>query len=77
MLRHNAVQEKLNITPEGFVQIPEILEHRFVRGKFTLDDIKRVVDNNDKQRFYIRNNENGILEIRANQGHSISVIYNI
>ncbi|KAH1019812.1 hypothetical protein HUJ04_009575 [Dendroctonus ponderosae] len=38
----------------------------------TVEDIKRVVDSSDKQRFSLRV-FNGVLEICANQGHSIQV----
>jgi len=41
--------------------------------QYTIDDIKRVVKNNNKQRFTLQSN-NGILEIKANQGHSIAKI---
>lgn len=40
---------------------------------YTIDDIKRIVENNNKQRFTL-NTINGIIEIKANQGHSISKI---
>lgn len=40
---------------------------------YTIDDIKRVVNNNEKQRFTL-SISNGILEIKANQGHTISEI---
>lgn len=74
LLRHKAVEEGLHISSEGFVLMNQILEHKYLRGKYTLEDIKKVVNNNNKQRFCIRRNDtNGLLEIRANQGHSISV----
>lgn len=38
-------------------------------------DIERVVENNDKQRFKLRwNTKNNILEIKANQGHTITKV---
>lgn len=41
---------------------------------YTLEDIRRVVTTNDKQRFKIRPHpEDGRLQIRANQGHSVQV----
>lgn len=39
-------------------------------NQYTLDDIKRIVEKNNKQRFSLEI-INGILEIKANQGHSI------
>jgi len=70
-LRHGAVKEGLNIKPNGFLAVNELL-NKSLRN-YTIDDIKRVVNNNNKQRFTL-NITNGILEIKANQGHSISRI---
>jgi len=38
--------------------------------KYTVEDVRRVVENNDKQRFRLEH-KNGVLCIRANQGHSV------
>lgn len=41
---------------------------------FSLEDVERVVATNDKQRFKLRPHpEDGRLQIRANQGHSVQV----
>lgn len=71
LLRHGAIKECLNIKPDGFVAVNEVL--RKLPCHYTLDDIKKVVETNNKQRFTLKTN-NGILEIKANQGHSISKI---
>lgn len=71
LLRHSALKEKLNISTEGFLSVHELLRHPQLKN-VTVTDIKRVVENNDKQRFTLRLN-NGVLEIRANQGHSLTV----
>lgn len=68
MLRHGAVKEGLNIKSNGFIKVDELLNKSLCN--YTVDDIKRVVKNNNKQRFTLDNN-NGVLEIKANQGHSI------
>ncbi|XP_071441350.1 tRNA 2'-phosphotransferase 1 [Hetaerina americana] len=73
LLRHGARKENLNISDEGFVSVSSVLNHKSFR-KYTFSDIQRVVDQNDKQRFSIRRNPtNNEFEIKANQGHSISV----
>ena len=70
LLRHGAMKEGLNIKPNGFVVVDELLSKLY---HYTIDDIKRVVENNNKQRFTL-DTFNGILEIKANQGHSIPKI---
>ena len=58
----------------GFLSIDEILEHNHFKYKLnaTKDKIYKVVNNNDKKRFEIFN-ENGIEKIKAVQGHSVQV----
>lgn len=73
LLRHAAAKEGLSLDSEGFIPVTEILNHRQLKGKYTLDDVRRVVANNDKQRFFLREKQ-GVVEIRANQGHSLKVI---
>ncbi|GLV37168.1 tRNA 2'-phosphotransferase [Carabus blaptoides fortunei] len=73
LLRHGAVKESLPINPDGFINVQTILQHRSLRGKCSVEDIKRIVVNNDKQRFALRSSDN-VLEIRANQGHSVKEI---
>ncbi|XP_016894922.1 tRNA 2'-phosphotransferase 1 [Cynoglossus semilaevis] len=72
-LRHGAGQMGLNMGEDGFVSVDELLAHPQFRS-YSLEDIKRVVATNDKQRFKLYPNpENGLLQIRANQGHSVLV----
>lgn len=73
LLRHGAVKEKLNIDSEGFVNVEEILNTKNFNRKYVLDDIVRVVETNDKKRFDLRT-FNGVLKIRAVQGHTLKVV---
>ena len=74
LLRHGAVKEKLNIDQTGYININELLNHnRLKTNKVTLDDIRRIVGNNDKKRFSIVEKEGEIM-ICANQGHSIKTV---
>ncbi|RVE67380.1 hypothetical protein OJAV_G00102170 [Oryzias javanicus] len=58
---------------DGFLFVEDLLANPQFNS-YTLEDVERVVATNDKQRFKLRSNpENGRLEIRANQGHSIQV----
>lgn len=70
LLRHAAVKKGLNIRPDGFVTVQEILKEI---PECTVDDIKRVVENNNKQRFTLES-FNHVLMIKANQGHTISQV---
>lgn len=87
-LRHQALAIGLTILPDGYVPVDEILSstHPKLKGA-TLEEIRRVVENNDKQRFRLdykqrsdfygptdANADERILCIRANQGHSIDLI---
>ncbi|XP_045452099.1 tRNA 2'-phosphotransferase 1 [Melitaea cinxia] len=74
LLRHGATKECLNISSDGYISVREILQHRSLRGRYNKEDIERVVATNSKQRFKLRfNNSTNILEIKANQGHSIQI----
>ena len=42
--------------------------------RYSEDDVRRVVDNNDKKRFALRNDPTtNRLQVRANQGHTVEV----
>lgn len=66
------MKEKLPIQTNGYINLDVLLAHKSLNGKCNIEDIKRIVANNNKQRFTL-NNHNGVLEIRANQGHSLQV----
>ncbi|CAG5990237.1 unnamed protein product [Menidia menidia] len=58
---------------DGFLFVDDLLANPQF-SKYTLEDVQRVVATNDKQRFKLRSHpENGRLQIRANQGHSLQV----
>ena len=59
----------------GFVNCTAIICLPRFQG-YTIDDIKKVCELNTKQRFCIRDHPHkaNILQIRANQGHSISTV---
>lgn len=56
----------------GFVLVSQILNTKNFTG-FTEDDIRRVVNENEKQRCTLIEAPSGTLRIRANQGHSGTV----
>ncbi|KAJ7307362.1 hypothetical protein JRQ81_009375 [Phrynocephalus forsythii] len=72
-LRHGADQLGLAMGPDGFVDVAEVLRLPQFRP-WSLDDVQRVVETNDKQRFSLRPHPSGgHPQIRANQGHSLQV----
>ncbi|XP_052270006.1 uncharacterized protein LOC127871281 isoform X5 [Dreissena polymorpha] len=74
ILRHNADKFNLNLLQGGFIYVDEILHKVPKLRNYTQEDVKRVVDSNDKQRFALQpHRESGRLMIRANQGHTMQV----
>ncbi|XP_043283797.1 tRNA 2'-phosphotransferase 1 [Venturia canescens] len=70
-LRHGAFEAKIVIKPDGYTNVIELLKNHL--PGYHLDDIKRVVSNDNKQRFAL-SDQSGVLEIKANQGHSIKEV---
>lgn len=79
LLRHGALKEKLPIDSNGYVPVAVLLGHNRLKShKCTVEDIHRIVDNNDKKRFHIEQRSGPDAQpqelICATQGHSISEI---
>jgi len=80
LLRHSAQENQISIDQQGWMLMSDALE--FINkvdeddpwegGPVTLDDVRAVVSNSDKQRFAIW--ERAPLMIRASQGHSMQGI---
>lgn len=63
----------MSMSADGFVYVEDLLAHQQFRS-FSVEDVQRVVANNDKQRFKLQTHpDDGRLQIRANQGHSVQV----
>ncbi|XP_072102161.1 tRNA 2'-phosphotransferase 1-like isoform X4 [Mobula birostris] len=72
-LRHGATQLGLELQKDGFLPVDAILRHPQFR-RYTVQDVQRVVDTNDKRRFTLHTDPaTGSLKIRANQGHTLQV----
>ena len=73
-LRHGAVDHKINIRPDGFVYLDELLK----KGKLkaSVEKILGIVENNDKKRFEMvkEDVEPFRWKIRAVQGHTLRMI---
>lgn len=73
VLRHGANQMGFQMSTDGFLFLEDLLAHPQF-SSYSMDDVKRVVQTNDKQRFKLQpHSEDGRLQIRANQGHSVQV----
>lgn len=69
-LRHKPEDIGLNISKDGWVDTQELINKGQKKMMFNFNDVKQVVQQNDKQRFAMSGD---FLKIRANQGHSIEV----
>lgn len=68
VLRHGIAKKGLTMTSDGYVLWDDLAKlNEF--SKYTFDDIKNVVETNDKKRFALQEKD-GQWFIRANQGHS-------
>jgi putative RNA 2'-phosphotransferase len=72
VLRHSPQTIHLNMDKNGWVSIDELIHNanKYKNLHLTIDLIKTIVENNDKQRFIISDDGK---RIRANQGHTITV----
>ena len=73
-LRHNPESIDIKIDENGWVNVKELIEKAKNEILFDFNELKQVVQNNDKKRFSFSDD---LCEIRANQGHSIKVELNL
>lgn len=84
LLRHGAQKENLQIDPNGFIELTDLLNHNRLKTHHTThDDVLRIVEENDKKRFIMKKmidpntNSDLLLDyIAATQGHSIQLTPN-
>ena len=73
-LRHHPEDIGIFIAPDGWTDIKSLIEKAKTKILFDFNELKHVVQNNDKNRFSISED---MCRIRANQGHSITVELNL
>ncbi|PQQ17761.1 tRNA 2-phosphotransferase 1 [Prunus yedoensis var. nudiflora] len=79
ILRHMAAELNLNMRSDGYVKVQDLLKlniQTFANiplRSHTVDEIKEAVRKDNKQRFGLLE-ENGELLIRANQGHTTTIV---
>nr|CCA23752.1 unnamed protein product putative [Albugo laibachii Nc14] len=71
-LRHGALDLKLDMTTDGYVDTSHLLA-KSMFASYTISDIERVVETNDKKRYEMRRDGEGKF-IRATQGHSLKIV---
>ncbi|EPX70816.1 tRNA 2'-phosphotransferase Tpt1 [Schizosaccharomyces octosporus yFS286] len=72
VLRHTAQSNGLQLRPDGFVSVDDLLRLPQFKN-LSLQMLKKIVDENEKKRFSLIEME-GKLLIRANQGHTIRTV---
>ncbi|GJP38593.1 hypothetical protein CLOM_g23033 [Closterium sp. NIES-68] len=79
ILRHQASQLGIHVAPDGFVLVVDLLRlpvntnaHRPL-ASHTLEDVRKAVARDNKQRFTLKEGPDGEAYVRANQGHSLHV----
>lgn len=70
-LRHNAMSMGLHMTPDGSVDVQELLAHSQFRG-LSWEVLQTIVADNSKKRFELL--EGPSPRIRAAQGHSLTLV---
>ena len=75
ILRHNAEKEGIEMRKDGFVRLNDLMAHKTIKKwKLTRGHVDRVVNDNNKKRFEMKQEEGGVWLIRAVQGHSITSV---
>jgi len=75
VLRHRPETIELSLDQHGWADVDELLEKMANHNrKITLNALRYVVENNDKQRYAFNDK---YTKIRANQGHSINIQLNL
>ena len=73
LLRHGAAEKGLQLRPDGFAVLADVLSLPGFGGA-SVRDVERIVEADSKQRFALRRGEDGQLMLRANQGHTLASV---
>ncbi len=76
LLRHGAIEQGLNMDKAGWVKLDDVINYLKIKKGYKdvhIKDIQAIVDNNDKKRFQLKDEEKHVY-IRATQGHSIKEV---
>ena len=70
ILRHRATKLGIDVGDDGYMKLDDVLDSDPMLHDLSVDDVRKIVDNNDKKRFTLLERD-GIMYIRANQGHTM------
>lgn len=74
VLRHTALDLGLQVRPDGFVPLQQLLACQAMRKlAATAEDVEQITRSSDKQRFEVKQGQGEIL-VRAVQGHSMKAV---
>lgn len=73
VLRHKGIELGFSVSSDGYVLVSELLKNKKF-SRYTIEDIKNVVETSNKKRFQLEEGPDGMLRIRAVQGHSMPTI---
>lgn len=75
LLRHNAVDEGIEITSAGWVALDDLIKWLNKKGhnKIDLETIQEIVDSNNKKRFELEKHGHHYV-VRATQGHTMKEV---
>ncbi|CDU22182.1 related to TPT1-tRNA 2`-phosphotransferase [Sporisorium scitamineum] len=85
ILRHGAEKEGLTIRSDGYIKLNDVLERPRVKSvnmaeseggkkRPALEDVQKIVESNDKKRFELTEEAQGVWWVRAVQGHSLKSV---
>lgn len=78
LLRHHATKVGVPITDDGWVKLDVVLRYINLLShdgtEYTEDDVRRIVESNDKKRFELRESDEEGTSIRAVQGHTMQSV---
>lgn len=75
VLRHGAEKEGIMMNSGGWVRMEDLLQNLRKKNKqLTLDVVHEVVEHNEKKRFEVMQDKDGLEWIRAAQGHTMDSV---
>ncbi|THU92954.1 hypothetical protein K435DRAFT_780006 [Dendrothele bispora CBS 962.96] len=75
LLRHGAKSEGLPIREDGYVKVDDVLENPKIKSQsLDLKGVQEIVEADSKKRYDLKQDQDGVWWIKANQGHSLKTV---